>query len=262
MRRLLYALFLLGGSAAAQTYTGALAAGDPQLGNGEYYDRYSVIVAAGQWIEADLTSDAFDTYLILAAPSGIQEENDDFEGSQRRSHVRIQAQETGTWQVIATSYAGRETGDYRLTVLASSEAASPSPAPAPSGDLVGHWYSGSPSAIQYVDPNTGMNAPTSGIGQFLLLDADGSYREGGILRTTTYSCTSEVYVDTRGTYRVSGNTLVLNQSGGRSWGHVCGGQTYERTLGAETTTYTLTLSGDTLTRFKDGAQYDVMTRGE
>jgi hypothetical protein len=242
MYRLLALLAFLGGSAAAaQTYTGALAAGDPQLGGGEYYDAYPVVAAAGQWI------------------------NDDYEGSQRRSHLRVQAQAGGTWQAVVTSYAGSETGDYTLTVSVgggSGPAPTPPAPPASSDGLVGHWYSGSPSAIQYMDPSTGTSAPTSGIGQFLLLNADGSYRAGGILRTTTYSCTSEVYIDVRGTYRVSGNTLVLDQSGGQSWGHVCGGQTYERTLGAETNTYTFTLDGDTLTRSLDGQPYDVMTRGE
>jgi hypothetical protein len=265
MRRLLALLSLLGGPAAAQTYTGTLAAGDPQLGQGEYYDAYPVEAAAGQWIEADLTADAFDTYLILVAPDGSQEDNDDHEGSQRRSYLRVQAQAGGTWQAVVTSYAGNETGDYTLTISVgggSGPAPTPSAPPASSGGLVGAWYSGSPSVIQYMDPDTGTSAPTSGLGTFLVLEADGSYREGGILRTTTYSCTSEVFVDAYGTYRVSGETLTLDQSGGRSWGHVCGGETYHRTLGAETKVYTFTLDGDALTRYQDGQQYDVMTRGE
>ena len=69
-------------------------------------------------------------------------------------------------------------------------------------------------------------------------------------------------MDTRGTYRVAGNTLTLDQSGGRSWGNVCGGQTYDRTLGAETKTYTVRITGDTLERYLDGQPYDVMARKE
>lgn len=267
MYRTLALFLLLGGPAAAQTYHGALAPGDDQLAQGEYYDQYTVEAAMGQWIEADLTADAFDTYLIVAAPSGAQEDNDDHEGSQRHSHLRVQAQEAGTWRVIVTSYSGEETGDYQLSIAVGGKGpASPpepsSPAPSTSGGLVGHWYSGSPSAIQYMDPSTGQYAPTSGVGSFLILNADGSYRDGGILRSTTYNCTSEVYVDTQGTYRVSGSTLVLSQSGGRSWGRVCGGEPYQRTLGAETKTFTVEMSGDRLTRYQDGQEYDVMTRGQ
>ena len=258
-------LALLGGPVAAQTFTGTLAAGDEQLRSGEYFDSYAIVVTSGQWIEADLTATGFDPYLIVTAPSGAQQENDDHEGSRQRSYLRFQAQETGTWRVLVTSYASGETGDYRLvvsvgggTVPAPSPA--PSPSPAPGGSLVGEWYSGNPSAIQYVDPNTGVGAPTSGTGTFLVINADGTYREGGILRVTTYSCTSEVFVDAYGRYSVSGNTLTLNQAGGRSWGNVCGGDTYDRTLGAETITYTFRLNGDTLERYRDGQPYDVMAR--
>jgi hypothetical protein len=113
-----------------------------------------------------------------------------------------------------------------------------------------------------MNPNTGQYAPTSGTGTFLHLEADGTYREGGILRTTTYTCTSVVHVDAQGRYSVSGNALVLSQTGGRSWGNVCGGQTYDRTLGAETKTYTFRLNGDTLERYLDGQPYDVMARNQ
>ena len=264
-RRIAGLLLVLAGPAAAQTYNGTLAPGDPQLSQGEYYDEYAVQATAGQWIEADLTATTFDTYLALVSPSGHDEQNDDYEGSQRRSHLRVQAQEGGTWKVIVTSYAGRETGAYTLTVSVGGGGvtASPSPAPAPapaSGGLVGEWYSGNPSVIQYVDPVTGQGAPTSGTGTYLVINADGSYREGGLMRVTTYSCTSEVFVDAYGTYRVAGNTLTLNQTGGRSWGHVCGGSPYDRTLGAETITYTFRLNGDTLERYKNGEYYDVMAR--
>jgi hypothetical protein len=269
MHRTFALLALLAGPAAAQTYTGTLAPGDSQLDGGEYYDQYTVEAAAGQWIEADLTAAAFDTYLIVAAPSGAQEDNDDFDGSQRRSHLRVQAQEGGTWRVVVTSYAGQETGDYQLSISVgggkgATRPSSPAPGPATSAPagLLGHWYSGSPSAIQYMDPTTGQYAPTSGTGTFLHLEPGGTYREGGILRTTTYSCTSVVHVDTEGRYSVSGNALVLNQTGGRSWGNVCGGQNYNRTLGAETKTYTFRLNGDTLERYLDGQPYDVMARSE
>ena len=269
MKRILFLLALCGGAAGAQSYTGSLASGDAQLGGGEYYDAYSISAQAGQVIEADLTADAFDTFLILIAPSGADEQNDDHEGSQRHSYLRTQAAESGEYRVIATSYAGEETGDYRLTISVGGAAPARPEAAPPTGaasGLLGEWYHGSPSAIQYVDQYTGASAPTNGVGSFLHLNADGTYREGGVLQLTTYGCTSVVYVDAEGTYRISGNTLTLDQAAGRSWGKVCGGETYNRTLGAETKSYAFELGngprGQTLTRYLDGEYYDELTRAQ
>jgi hypothetical protein len=109
-------------AAHAQTYDGSLDPGDEQLKQGEYYDSYPVHVDAGQWIEVDMTSDDFDTYLILIAPSGAAEHNDDFEGSLQRSNLRVRATETGIWNAIATSYSAREVGRYRLEISLSGRA--------------------------------------------------------------------------------------------------------------------------------------------
>ncbi|HYE96235.1 MAG TPA: pre-peptidase C-terminal domain-containing protein [Rubricoccaceae bacterium] len=103
------------GTACGQdTRNGRLERGDRTLDNGEYYDEYTLDVEAGQWVELDMTTEDFDPYLVLVAPSGENEQNDDFEGSRSRSYLRHLAEESGTWRVLATSYAGGETGRYRL----------------------------------------------------------------------------------------------------------------------------------------------------
>ncbi len=107
----------------AGTHRGSLEEGDLTLQNGEYYDTYPVEVQAGDWIELDLTSNDFDTYVVLRAPSGTNEQNDDFEGSTTRSMLRVQASESGTWQAYATSYAGGETGRYTLAIDVAGEGA-------------------------------------------------------------------------------------------------------------------------------------------
>ncbi|MCH7975681.1 MAG: caspase family protein [Bacteroidetes bacterium] len=116
-------IVLLTSTACSQdgTHRGSLESGDPTLQNGEYYDAYPVEVQAGQWVEVDLQSDDFDTYVVLLAPSGTNEQNDDFEGSTKRSMLRMQATESGTWQVYATSYAGGETGRYSLSIHVGGE---------------------------------------------------------------------------------------------------------------------------------------------
>lgn len=95
---------------------GTLASGDEELNGGEYVDRFEVQATAGQTLVADMVSTDFDTYLFVRGPNGDQEDNDDHEGNSSRSRLEVQITESGTWRVSATSYAGGETGDYRLTV--------------------------------------------------------------------------------------------------------------------------------------------------
>lgn len=96
--------------------TGTLGAGDSRLESGEFVDRYEVEVEVGQRLVADLTSDEFDTYLVVRSPGGVQTENDDHEGDVRRSHVEVAVDEPGTWVVWATSFEPGETGEYRIEV--------------------------------------------------------------------------------------------------------------------------------------------------
>ena len=116
-------IVLLASTACSQdgAHSGSLESGDPTLQDGEYYDAYPIEVQAGQWIEVDLQSDDFDTYVVVLSPSGANEQNDDFEGSTNRSALRMQATESGTWQVYATSYAGGETGRYSLSISVGGE---------------------------------------------------------------------------------------------------------------------------------------------
>jgi hypothetical protein len=100
-------------------YRGALAAGDAQLSTGEYYDTYEFQGRAGQRAVFDLTSAAFDPYLMVVAPSGDKKENDDFNGSNSRSRLEIALEETGTYRVIVTSYQKGEGGAYELRIDAA-----------------------------------------------------------------------------------------------------------------------------------------------
>ncbi|MDX1419766.1 MAG: caspase family protein [Rubricoccaceae bacterium] len=114
----LAAALLLAQAACSQQggHSGRLDASDPALSTGEYYDEYPVELAAGDWVELDLRATAFDPYLVLVAPSGHKEQNDDVEGDRTRSYLRVQASESGTWRAYVTSYASGETGDYQLRI--------------------------------------------------------------------------------------------------------------------------------------------------
>lgn len=115
-------LFLANAACSQGRHDGRLEPGDATLSSGEFYDTYPVEVEAGEWIELDLTSSEFDSYLVLQAPSGATEQNDDFEGSRARSYLRVRAGESGTWRAFATSYARGETGAYRLAVHVGDQA--------------------------------------------------------------------------------------------------------------------------------------------
>lgn len=115
-----------GGTAVAdagprpETHDGRLEAGDPTLRTGEYADEYKVQVTAGQWLDARMTSSAFDPYLIVVAPSGSQEDNDDEDRTQgTAARVRMQATESGLYGVRATSFQPGESGAYTVTVTVS-----------------------------------------------------------------------------------------------------------------------------------------------
>ncbi len=125
---------------------GTLQVSDDTLQSGEYVDSYDFDGIPGQHVEIDLSSDDFDTYLILVDPSGEQIENDDAESSDDVGHSAIETDltETGTHRVLVTSYEAGEAGSYRLKID-RTQSGSPEDAP-PRRDVttltVGHPTSG------------------------------------------------------------------------------------------------------------------------
>jgi len=122
-----------------QPVSGQLSPGDGQLENGEYRDVYVFDGQTGQNVSVELTSSAFDTYLMLVTPNGEDIQNDDFDGSTSRSRIDLTLRESGRYRVVATSYKAEETGAYELTVQSGGAAAvaqggvNPLARPAPSG---------------------------------------------------------------------------------------------------------------------------------
>jgi len=100
-----------------QTVSGALAQGDSTLQTGEFADSYRVLGQRGQRIAIDMRSAAFDAYLILRAPSGAQEDNDDGP-SGRDARIETTLAEDGEYIVTATSYQTGESGAYDIAIAA------------------------------------------------------------------------------------------------------------------------------------------------
>lgn len=108
--------------ASAQTFSGRLEASDDTLTSGEFVDEYTVAVAEGERVAAVVTSDAFDTYVILVASSGAQVEDDDCtEGETSRSCGALVADADGEIRVLVTSYAVGETGAYEVEIAVDGE---------------------------------------------------------------------------------------------------------------------------------------------
>lgn len=101
---------------AAQSHAGALEAGDETRdGSGQYADAYTFEAAEGQRITVTMTSQAFDTYLIVRSPTGAESENDDAGGT-TMSRLEVVATEGGTWTAVASSFSEGETGSYQLEI--------------------------------------------------------------------------------------------------------------------------------------------------
>ncbi|MDA0280770.1 MAG: pre-peptidase C-terminal domain-containing protein [Proteobacteria bacterium] len=95
---------------------GSLREGDDTRINGSYSDSYTFIADRGDSTIIDLRSGEFDTFLTILGPNGEEFSNDDYEESFDRSLVSIPRTETGTYEVIVSSYAEAESGGYTLEI--------------------------------------------------------------------------------------------------------------------------------------------------
>jgi hypothetical protein len=111
-----------GQGGAVRVLSGQLLSGDRSLRSGEYYDEHTFEARAGQVLVVEMTSSAFDPYLIVISPSGDREENDDWEGSASRSRVEWRIEESGTYRIVATSYEKGETGGYEVRITGGAAA--------------------------------------------------------------------------------------------------------------------------------------------
>lgn len=86
--------------------TGVLDEADPLTNEGKFFETYSFTGRAGQMITIDLSSDVFDTYLILGrqTQSGFQILQEDDDGQQNGLNSRI-------------SFTPSDSGEYRFKVM-------------------------------------------------------------------------------------------------------------------------------------------------
>ncbi len=115
--------------------SGRLQTGDDALGSGELFDRYTFSGRRGQTVAVEMTSGEIDSYVIVQAPSGAQQDNDDRSGASHDSRVSWVLPEDGTYSIRATTYAARESGAYTLRFLSGAAAESQATAQARRGKV-------------------------------------------------------------------------------------------------------------------------------
>lgn len=118
MTRILLALLLCApplASAQTQNLSGTLSEGDRVRENGALFDAFTVDLQASQQVRIRMESGAFDTYLVLRGPAGVDESNDDFEGTQV-SQIESVVSKAGTYTVWASAFGQDERGDYTLVI--------------------------------------------------------------------------------------------------------------------------------------------------
>jgi uncharacterized protein (DUF2141 family) len=82
----------------------------------------------------------------------------------------------------------------------------------PSNPLVGNWYQGSSSGVDYYNPSTGSWAPPSGSGFRFTFNPDGTYEYSGLMQSSLYNCTMTVFGYETGKYSLQNDILVLTQN--------------------------------------------------
>lgn len=124
-----------------ETRAGRLAPGARTLTSGEYVNDFTFEGRRGQQLDLRLASTDFDPYVQISGPDGFSRFNDDSADGGSDSRLLVTLPADGRYVISATSYAGGETGAYRLTVAdgAGYQPARPTPqgaAPAATGGTI------------------------------------------------------------------------------------------------------------------------------
>lgn len=98
------------------SYMGRLSDESSIDGTGRAYTDYRLLLSAEETVFISLTSDDFDTYLVLTPPEGHSLENDDFRGMGTDSGLFYQSEYEGIVDLRVTSFSREEYGDYLLKI--------------------------------------------------------------------------------------------------------------------------------------------------
>lgn len=105
------------GNGAILRQQGTLSSGDATLSDGSLYQEYRFQGRAGQTVRIQLSSDAFDTYLILLDDQGNRlGENDDRVPGDTNAELVVTLPRDGSYRVIVNAFDRTGRGPFLLTV--------------------------------------------------------------------------------------------------------------------------------------------------
>ena len=113
-----------------QALEGSLDPTDGTLPTGERADIYGLTGEAGTSVRLELSSIAFDAYLMVVGPTGRHWENDDAGGT-TDSVLELQLPTSGTYRVVASSFRAGAQGAYELKISGGGRTAGPTVAGGP-----------------------------------------------------------------------------------------------------------------------------------
>jgi len=102
-----------------------LMASDPTLPDGSHYKLFTFMGTAGQTVQIDLMSSAFDSYLYLRNQNGNSIAHDDDGGGGLNSRIVQQLPYTGMYQIVANTLASGQFGAFTLQLQATQAAMQP-----------------------------------------------------------------------------------------------------------------------------------------
>jgi hypothetical protein len=103
--------------------SGQLMASDPTMPDGSHYKLFTFMGNAGQTVQIDLMSSAFDSYLYLRDQNGQAIAHDDDGGGGLNSRIIQQLPYSGMYQILANTLQSGQYGAFTLQLQASSQVA-------------------------------------------------------------------------------------------------------------------------------------------
>jgi hypothetical protein len=117
--------------------SGQLMASDPTLTDGSHYKLFTFVGTAGQTVQIDLMSSAFDSYLYLRDQNGRPIAHDDDGGGGLNARIIQQLPYTGTYQIVANTLASGQFGAFTLQLQSAQAAMQPMVTAIPSINSLG-----------------------------------------------------------------------------------------------------------------------------
>src|SRR5688572_13614664 len=109
------------GLVAGQTVDGELSSNDAQRPSGKYEDVFTVQGRRGSRLDLRLSSEDFDSFLVVSGPQGFTLSNDDEPGTEALdSRLVLEFPTDGAYRVAVTTFRPGDTGAYRLQASAAA----------------------------------------------------------------------------------------------------------------------------------------------